>query len=88
MTRFLQVTRRRIPLDRSEAYAHCWHAVAAAATNHSAKAWVFESAHVAGFFTEFIEWQGGPEVPVVYELDELDSDFPPEECSVWTEATI
>ena len=86
--RFLQITRRRIPLDRSEEYALLWNAVRDAAVTVKANAWIFESAHVAGYFTEFVEWKGDAEIPISSVLDELDSEFPPEECSVWIEASI
>jgi hypothetical protein len=87
ITRFLQITRRRIPLDHSEDFARLWEAVRDAAKDVGANAWIFESAHVAGYFTEFVEWKGDSVNPAEAQLDELDSEFPPEESSVWTEAT-
>jgi len=87
-SRFLQITRRRIPPEGSERHAGHWRTIVAAAKRVEANAWIFESGHVAGYFTEFIEWKGTHEMPVILEVDELDKVFPPEECSIWTETTI
>jgi len=65
--------------------------VRSAANAAAANAWIFESAHVAGYFTEFIEWKGSEELiargPVADALTELDGIFIAEEAALWTEAT-
>lgn len=90
--RLLQIVRRRIPLDRAEEYVRLWNGVRDACAAASANAWIFESAHVAGYYTEFVEWKG--EVSFVERgsvadaLDELNAVFIAEEAAIWTEAMI
>lgn len=86
--------RRRIPLDRSEEYARLWSAVRDVAERMGARAWVFESAHVAGYFTEFVEWKSLATGLLVDRaetsaaLDALNAVFIAEEAAVWSEAQI
>lgn len=95
MKRCLLITRRRIPLDQSEEYATLWHAVQDAAAIVSARAWIFESEHVAGYYTEFVEWKQDDAAPMLVDvgavseaLARIESAFISEEAAIWSEARI
>ncbi|HUP88490.1 MAG TPA: hypothetical protein VM100_04035 [Longimicrobiales bacterium] len=94
MIRYLLITRRRVPLEMKEEYARLWSAVRAVAEKLSARAWIFESAHVGGFYTEFVEWKSLPSDLLIDRaeassaLDDLNTIFIAEEAAVWSEAQI
>lgn len=58
--RRLLVTRRTIPLDRSEEYADGWQQVVQVAAALPGRAWLFRRAGHDDQYVEFIEWQGDP----------------------------
>lgn len=55
--RKLLVTRRTVPLDRSDEYAEAWRLVVQAAAALPGRAWLFRRAGHDDQYVEFIEWQ-------------------------------
>lgn len=58
--RKLLVTRRTVPLDRSDEYMETWQLVARAAEALPGRAWLFRRAGHDDQYVEFIEWQDDP----------------------------
>lgn len=55
--RKLLVTRRTVPLDRSEEYAEAWLLVVRAAAALPGRAWRFHRTGHDDQYVEFVEWQ-------------------------------
>jgi len=51
------MTRRVVPLDRSDEYAAAWERLAAICALRGAHAWVFHRLGREDHFVEFLEWQ-------------------------------
>lgn len=92
--RHLQITKRRVPLDRAEEYAALWHALRQAAAQLDARAWLFRAQPGSDYFVEFIEWQSDRAHSVFDQADvsaafaALNAAFPFEESDTWLEARI
>lgn len=54
------MTRRTVPLDRSEEYAEAWQLVVRAAAELPGRAWLFHRFGHDDQYVEFIEWQDDP----------------------------
>jgi hypothetical protein len=76
--RRILITRRTVPLDRSDEYLAAWQQLAAAAALRAGHAWLFRRSGHEDRFVEFLEWVGPaalPEQPEIAdalrELDEI-----------------
>jgi len=83
--RRVRITRRRIPLDRSDAYHAAWRDLRGLAGDRGVRAWLFRRAGRDDWFVEFLEWSGAPLLdrgPVHDALAALDELAPgrTEEC--------
>ena len=88
------ITRRRIPLDRTEDYARLWHNLRRLVENAGARAWLFRAHDVADHFIEFVEWQSdethllSERQDIAEALATLAAAFLPRESGTWIETKI
>lgn len=94
LKRYLLITRRTIPVDRTAEYATLWRAVQHHAELAGARAWVFTSENAVNQFIELIEWQSDEAHPstnrreIVEARSALNAIFLPGESDTWIEAKI
>lgn len=90
--RCLLVTRRHVPLDRSDDYLLMWEALRHTVEEAGGRAWIFRGAAHEDQFLEFVEWKDGAGEPLQDErvrqaLEQLDSFGPAGNRDEWEEAT-
>ncbi|MEX0907196.1 MAG: hypothetical protein WD054_02615 [Gemmatimonadota bacterium] len=78
LKRRLYMSRRHVPLDRSDEYLLAWAAARRAVESAGAHAWIFRGAEHEDRFIEFVEWAGDGASPlddsaVAAALDLLDA---------------
>ncbi len=94
MSRFLLITRRRLPTDSVHNYVQLWRHLRHLVEHAGARAWIFHAAGDHNFFTEFIEWQSSEDDPIIDRsaiaaaLHELNAAFPFEDSNTWKEARL
>lgn len=89
--RRLRVTRRHVPLDRSDDYLMAWTVVQRAVEAVGARAWIFRRASHEDHFMEFIEWSDAADSPLESEevslaVAQLDA-FASASSDEWEQAT-
>lgn len=63
--RRLLVTRRTVPLDRSDEYAESWQNLVQLAKELPGNAWLFRRVGHDDQYVEFVEWSGEPAASAV-----------------------